>query len=409
MRIIYVTACMPFGTAEAFVIDEVHQLLGAHQVLIVPRSPGAPGPHGTSLIAHARREGLFSPSVLSTAIRLFVRMPIRVLSSARCLLQTRSPRVAIRNLAILPKALWLAQVASEWNTDHMHCHWAGTTATMTLIASRISGIPWSLTAHRFDIVANNLLSEKAKSASILRVISEDGKKMLLERGVKANGKLHVLPMGVTIPPQCSFKSPKDAVFLCPANLLEVKGHRYLLQAWRLLQDRGIQGELWLAGEGELRDTLTQLTKNLAITSTVKFLSTVAHSSLLDLYAKGRISAVVLASVDLGHGCHEGIPVSLVEAMSYGIPVIATNTGGIPELIEPGTGVLVPACDPVALADAIERILTDEPFAELVGERGRRHIIETRNVVSVAASLEAWFRGDANDSVPTLGRESEAPV
>src|SRR5260370_35682631 len=105
MRIIYVTACMPFGTAETFVIDEAQQLLIAHEVLIVPRSPRTPGPHPTSLLAHARREALYSPTVLSTAVRLFLHKPLQVLSSSRCLLLTRSPKVAIRNFAVLPNAL----------------------------------------------------------------------------------------------------------------------------------------------------------------------------------------------------------------------------------------------------------------------------------------------------------------
>src|SRR5579859_2664281 len=136
MRIIYVTACMPYGTAEAFIIDELQQLVGTHQVLIVPRSPGAPGPHATRFVPLARREGLLSPNVLMTAIRLVAQMPLRILRSSSCLLQTRTLAVAARNLAILPKALWLSHLASEWKADHIHCHWAGTTATMTLVASR---------------------------------------------------------------------------------------------------------------------------------------------------------------------------------------------------------------------------------------------------------------------------------
>ena len=409
MRIIYVTACMPFGTAEAFVIDELRQLLRTQHVLIVPRSPGAPGPHAASFVAHTKRESLLSLRVIGTAIHVFVRMPLRVLSSIRCLLQFRFPKTTVRNLAVVPKALWLAQIATEWNADHIHCHWAGTTATMALIASRISGIPWSLTAHRSDIVANNLLTEKAQSACILRVISQDGKRMLLERGVEDTGKLRILPMGVTIPMQSSFRDTERTIVLCPADLLEVKGHRYLLKAWRLLLDRGINGELWLAGEGKLQGALAQLAVRLAITTSVKFLGTVAHPTLLELYAKGLISAVVLASVDLGQGCHEGVPVSLVEAMSYGVPVIATNTGGIPELIVPGTGTLVPPCDPVALADAMERILSDRRFAEETGERGRHHIIETRDVVSTAANLEAWFGGQTHDFVPAINTEYRIPV
>jgi glycosyltransferase involved in cell wall biosynthesis len=277
---------------------------------------------------------------------------------------------------------------------------------MALIASRLSGIPWSFTAHRSDIVGNNLLQEKATSACMVRVISQDGMRMMLERGVEANNKLQVLPMGVTIPPDHTFNRPKANIVLCPADLLEVKGHRYMLQAWRIIKDRGVNGELWLAGEGELRVPLTKLVENLEIASSVKLLGTIAHTSLLDLYANGMVSAVALASVDLGGGCHEGVPVAFVEAMSYGIPVIGTSTGGIPELIKPGTGVLVPPCDAVALADAMQVILSDPGFSKQIGQRARRHIIETRNIASIAATLETWFGGNRGASAGVLSDTSE---
>ena len=73
-----------------------------------------------------------------------------------------------------------------------------------------------------------------------------------------------------------------------------------------------------------------------------------------MYREGRVGMVVLPSVDLGNNLHEGIPVALIEAMSYNIPVVGTHTGGIPELLEGGAGLIVPDKDPAALADAIER-------------------------------------------------------
>jgi colanic acid/amylovoran biosynthesis glycosyltransferase len=406
MRILYVTACMPFGTAEAFLTDELRELLARHEVLIVPRSPGKGGQNGGSLVSHAKREGLLSFQVITTALSVFASMPGKTVASAACLLRSQSLAVAYRNLAVLPKALWLAKAARAWKADHIHCHWAGTTATMALIASRLSGIPWSLTAHRSDIVGNNLLADKARSAGMVRVISQDGQKMMTGHGIKAGSKLRVLPMGVTIPPDGCCKRPKAVVLLCPADLLEVKGHRFLLHAWRLLRDRGIQGELWLAGEGKLRCSLEKLAAHLQISDTVRFLGTINHALLLELYAQGRVSAVVLASVDLGGGCREGIPVALVEAMSYGIPVIATTTGGIPELIIPGTGLLAPPGDPIALAGAIQRILQDDSLSEQIGSSARRHIMETRDVVRIVDELEAWFRGQFEPPLAAIDGVSE---
>ena len=96
--------------------------------------------------------------------------------------------------------------------------------------------------------------------------------------------------------------------------------------------------------------------------------------------------VVLPSVDLGHNLHEGIPVALIEAMSYGIPVIGTRTGGIPELLEGGAGLIVPDKDPAALADAIERYVRDPAFAAEVAGKGRQRVCESFNVVTVVSRL-----------------------
>jgi colanic acid/amylovoran biosynthesis glycosyltransferase len=409
MRIIYVTACLPFGPAEAFVIDELKELLRRHEVLIVPRSPAKPGPHGIELVPHSRRESILSARVLRTAAWVSMRMPTRVAKSCGYLLRSRSARNLARNAVVVPKALWLAQVASEWAADHIHCHWAGTTATMTLIASTISGVPWSLTAHRSDIVGNNLLVEKAASASMVRAISQDGKKMLIERGVKPEGMINVLPMGVAVPVLCRFTPPERPIVLCPADLLAVKGHRYLLHAWRILHDRGIHAELWLAGQGELRSELQQLAESLGISHAVKFLGTMPHAELLEHYANNVVSAVVLASIELGDGCHEGIPVSLVEAMSYGIPVVATRTGGIPELIQPHTGLLVPSRDPIALADAMQRLFSRPAFAQRLGLIGRRYIVRTRDVASVVSTLESFFRESVRNSESILHDRSNDAV
>jgi len=403
MRIIYVTACLPFGPAEAFIVDEIKELLRRHEVLIVPRSPGRPGPHGIELLPHSRREGIVYGRVLATAARVCATMPARVAQSVRYLARSRSVGKFARNAAVVPKALWLAQIASEWAADHIHCHWAGTTATMALMASEISGIPWSLTTHRSDIVGNNLLLEKATNASMVRAISHDGKRMLIERGVKPDC-ITVLPIGVSVPESYAFEPPQRPVILCPADLLPVKGHRYLLQAWRILYDRGIKAELWLAGQGELRSELQRLTDISGLSGHVKFLGTVPHAELLEFYAKKLVSAVALPSIDLGGGCHEGIPVSLVEAMSYGIPVVATSTGGIPELIEAGTGLLVPPSDPISLANAIERLLLGCTFSQQLGATGRSHILRTREVATVVSALESFFRDSLSRStLPTTAR------
>jgi hypothetical protein len=120
--------------------------------------------------------------------------------------------------------------------------------------------------------------------------------------------------------------PCDSVlFSAGGGFLDDLYDRYLLEAWKILRDRGVEGELRLAGPGELRSTLEAQVNASGLADSVRFLGAVPHDALLKIYGEVEIAAVVLASIDMGHGLHEGIPVALIEAMSFGIPVIATTT------------------------------------------------------------------------------------
>jgi glycosyltransferase involved in cell wall biosynthesis len=184
-------------------------------------------------------------------------------------------------------------------------------------------------------------------------------------------------------------------------LVEVKGHRFLLEAWQILQRRGLDAELWLAGQGELRPQLERLSSTLGLTGSVKFLGAIPHSQLLKMYEEGAVTAVILASIDLGNGLHEGVPVALIEAMSYGIPVVATPTGGTVELVLPGSGLLVPPADPAALADAIQSLLEDAGLREQLGEAGRRRVLEDWDIVGVTSQLVREFETARRAVSPVL--------
>jgi len=391
MKIIYVTAWLPYGADEAFIIPEIRQLLeSGHEVLVVPRSCGGPLVHGRELVEHSCIETLTSKHVCQAAARVLVRARGRMFAALWPLHASRPVTVAFKNLAVIAKALWLADLAASWHADHIHCHWAGTTATMAWLASRLSGIPWSFTAHRWDIVENNLLVKKASSAAFTRFISEDGLRMARSLGIGREANALVVHMGVNLPEVTAVPKKPGTVVLCPARLTEVKGHRFLIEAWRILKDRGAAGGLWLAGDGELRSNLESLTEAMGLSDSVKFLGVVPHATLLNLYAAGAIDVVVLASVDLGGGNHEGIPVALVEAMGHGIPVVATASGGTCELVLPGTGILVPPADPGALANGIQRLLRDHVLRKQVGDSGRQRAMDAHHVVRVARELVKAF-------------------
>src|SRR5579863_1202609 len=146
MKFIFVTANLPHGTDEAFIIPEIEQLVrDGHQVLIVPRSPKGLVIHGKDVLQHSKSETLWSAAVMKKAILAASSAPARTVRALAPVLSSRTLRIATKNASIVPKALWLAEIAREWGADHLHSHWAGTTATLTMVAGKISGIPWSFT------------------------------------------------------------------------------------------------------------------------------------------------------------------------------------------------------------------------------------------------------------------------
>jgi glycosyltransferase involved in cell wall biosynthesis len=170
-------------------------------------------------------------------------------------------------------------------------------------------------------------------------------------------------------------------------MIPVKGHKYLLRAMVILKERGVGCELLLAGDGPLRKDLEKMVHSLGVSGTVRFVGRLPHDEVLSLYRSGEIGAVVLPSVDLGAGVHEGIPVSLVEAMAHGVPVISTETGGIPELLAGGCGVLVPPANQKALAASIERVLSDSELRRTLSVEGRRRVENEYAVEKIVDELE----------------------
>lgn len=391
MRIVYVTQRLPFGTGETFVVPEVEALLAAgHELLIVPRLSHEPVVHDNvdALLSRTRRlPG--GGAVLAAVAAALARAPRRTIGAFWRLRRTRPRRRAYSNAVATAQGLWLARVARGWGADHIHAHWAHLTATLAMGASASSGIPWSFTAHRYDVLLNNLLSEKLRSARFGRFIAremlETARPMLTP---DARERAVVVHMGVSLPPPPTEGVPPRArpILLCPARLVPIKGHGYLLDAAARLAARGIGFELWLAGDGPERDAVQRRIGELGLGDRIRMLDTVPHAELLAMYRERRVDCVVLPSL------HEGLSVALVEAMAYGVPVVATAVGGVPELLERDAGLLVPPRDVDALEDALARVLGSMTLRAELARAGRRRVEEEFDVVAIAGELARRFDG-----------------
>jgi colanic acid/amylovoran biosynthesis glycosyltransferase len=172
--------------------------------------------------------------------------------------------------------------------------------------------------------------------------------------------------------------------VCVARLVEQKGQLLLLDAAQRLRERGVDFELVLAGDGELRPEVEARIASLGLRSSVYVTGWISSERVRAELLAAR--ALVLASFA------EGLPVVVMEAMALGRPVITTCVAGIPELVRPGeNGWLVPAGDVAALADAMAACLAS-PADSLahMGTAARQRVLERHDIDHEAAKLAALF-------------------
>lgn len=394
MRLAYITAQVPWGRGETFIIDEMLAVreLGA-ELLIIPRNPSKEVFHqeAQALLENAVRLPLINFRMISIFLfSLLVRLRLwKVLASI--FRYSRTWRILAKNLVVAPKGAFVASLLTVREVEHIHAHWGSTTATMAWVISELTGIPWSFTLHRWDIAENNLLKVKIERAAFTRCIAEDGRREVLNIvGMAYQEKVKVLHLGVRIPetlPQQSKRSRSELVIACPANLVSVKGHRFLVEACALLAEQGIRNfQCLIMGDGPLEEEIRKQIAQLGLEEVVKLVGRIPHESLLHMYEQGEVDTVALPSIVTADGEKEGIPVALMEAMAYKIPVISTNTGGIPELLSDGAGLMVEEKDSVQLADAIEKLIKDSRLAAEIGQKGYERVKDQFDLYKNVAQL-----------------------
>jgi glycosyltransferase involved in cell wall biosynthesis len=171
-----------------------------------------------------------------------------------------------------------------------------------------------------------------------------------------------------------FREPRDrpARIVAVGRLVEKKGFAILLEAAALLAARGVTFGVELIGTGELEQRLRQRVQELGVGACVHLLGPRPQAEMVGALAEA--CAFAAPCVIGSDGDREGLPTTLLEAMALGTPCVSTDVTGIPEVLHHGeTGLLVPQNDPVALADALQRLLTDGPLRLQLARRARSQI------------------------------------
>lgn len=374
MKLAYVTALFPFAHSEQFFEEEVRSLSRAVDVVVVPTRPPSAVPCYAD-VGGALHLPLFSPRVALLAAREVARAPLRALTTfARLAFAHGSaPRARLVNVVTFPKALAVAHEVRRREIDHVHAAWLTTPATIGWVVTRMTGVPFSATAHQHDIFAGNLPRDKVAAATFVRVISERNARHLREQLPPELARRCVVGhLGVALPPEPAEPPERVPRILCAARLCSWKGHRDLLDALALLRARGVAFACDLAGDGELRAEVTATVARLALDDAVRMLGNVPHAALVARLAAGEYDVFALASTERA-GEHEGIPVAVMEAMAAGLPVVSTRTGSLDELVDAAAGTLVPQRDPAAFAAALEPLLRDRATRMRMGRAGRERV------------------------------------
>jgi colanic acid/amylovoran biosynthesis glycosyltransferase len=402
MKIAFVTQTAPFGTGEAFVLEELVEFNKQNmRIAVFPMRPGKFVSHslGHEIVRLTYTMPIFTIGLFWHLITFAVGKPSACLALLGTIRKSRKFKILIKNLFILPKSLYIADQVRLQGIEHIHAYWGTTSATAAMVASYLTDVPWSMTCYRSDIAENNLLLQKYHSAAFIRCADEQGRQEIMSIcGIVNEGKLHVISSGVRMPEKeyrsDSQKQASRSRRFCiamPAFFTEKKGHVYLLEAVRLLVDRGYPISCWLVGDGDLRKRINQHISRLQLENNVELMGFLPLEKINAMYHEGLIDVVVLPSIESKAGDKEGIPVSLVQAMACCIPVISTVSGGIPELLGKDAGIMVPPRDPAALADSLERLIKDPALRSQLAESGRKRVIEEFRVENVVGELSSLFR------------------
>jgi colanic acid/amylovoran biosynthesis glycosyltransferase len=302
----------------------------------------------------------------------------------------------------------LASALEAGATTHVHSPWTNKYALLSFIAARLLGVTFSAQARASEIhrsAESPAVGDRLRFAEFVMTNSVYNERYLQALLGPAAPPIHVIYNGVDLslfrPITSAAREGGPFRVLAVGRLVEPKGFRYLLQACRLLRDRGVDLRCEIiGGPVEPTDTVTWLELRLLLSeleleSMVCFRGRQPFSSVLA--ACQRADAFVLPCVRGRDGSHDITPNSLIEAMAMGLAVVSTTSGAVPEIVDHGRdGLLVPPNDANALADVLERLSGDAGLRSALGSAARRKAEQRFDIalnvgrrIELFRSLRTW--------------------
>ena len=350
----------------------------------------------TALLAWLR---LNAPKFFGSHWPLFKARPV---SYAWTLLAALRLAVKQRTGGAIKEFLQAGHIAQQalvvGRVRHLHAHFCHTATTVAMFASQLSGLPFSFTAHAKDIYVRelnpgDLLPTKLRRAKFVVTCTKANRAHLVALGVSGT-PIHTIYHGLDTrqfaPRAVATEEPAVPLLLSVGRLVEKKGFPFLLEACRLLKDRGHQFQCHIVGgRGAREQQIVAMIHELGLTDTVRLRSAVTQEELQQIYQQATL--FILPCQVAENNDRDGIPNVLVEAMAMGLPVISTNISGIPELIEHGvSGWLVPQKDVRALAEASAELLAAPALRQKLGRAAREKVCRSFDAEANVQALHRLF-------------------
>lgn len=363
-------------------------------------------PEARALLPQVRFAPWFSFGMLSAHLCYLFSKPLTYVSTFFALLCANfgSARYFAAAVAFFPKTVYFARRMQSDGVKHIHAHFASHPAAMAWVIHRLTGISYSFTAHGSDLHREKrMLSKKVADAEFVVAVSNYNRRIITDH-CGYSVKVYVIHCGVEAelfraPSKTAAAESADVRFsvTCIGTLHEVKGQRFLIEACRLLAERGEEIVCHFVGDGPDERALRRQAQNAGIGDRVVFHGRKTRAEVARILAS--VDVVAAPSVPTSDGRREGVPVALMEAMSSGRAVVASRLSGIPELVRDNeTGLLVPPGDAVALADALSRLSHDPILRRRLAEAGRRLVEQEFDQERNARRLARRFLELRNGSI-----------
>ena len=392
--------------SETFISNEILLLeqLGFHMRLFPMRHPREDFCHDSVKQIKAQVDYLPTelllefPRLLLPNIFLAVKRP-SLFKHGLGLARARYKRTA--NLATFKHLLQAGYLTNKHlikdkSLTHLHGHFAHSPTSVTMFAALLSGKTFSFTAHAKDIYTSNpkQLREKIRLAEFVVTCTDYNRKYLESIAEGLNTPIHCIYHGIDLK---LFSPEADHTICAPpyklltvARMTEKKGLPTLYKALQILKRKNFSFEHILIGDGDDKEKILQLIRDLQLDDCCRCLGTRTHKEVLKQFEENDL--FVLACEIAKNGDRDGIPNVLVESLAMGVPGLSTTVSAVPEiLLHNRSGITIAPSEPETMASAIRDALENQILRKTIIQGGIKHTDEHFDNRKLVAKLGDIFK------------------